>query len=63
MLRRELTDVDKDFKAFMTNEVKPLVPQVSEIEDSDEPDPIALHCAASDGRDCNSAAATATERD
>jgi photosystem II stability/assembly factor-like uncharacterized protein len=63
VLRRELTDVDKDFKAFVTNEVKPLVPEVTEVDPLDEPDPIALHCAATEGRDCNAAAATATERD
>jgi len=63
VLRRELTDVEKDFKAFVTNEVKPLVPAVSEAEGIDEPDPIAMHCAATEGRDCNTAAATATERD
>jgi photosystem II stability/assembly factor-like uncharacterized protein len=62
VLRRELTEVDKQFSAFVTNEVKPLVPQISEAR-HDEPDPIALHCAATEGRACGTAAAIATERD
>ena len=63
VLRRELTEANKQFTAFVAAEVKPLIPDISEVEVGDEPDPIAMHCVETEGRDCEAAAATATERD
>ena len=63
VLRRELTDVDKELGLFIANEVKPVVPDLSVVEPDDELDPVAMHCVATEGRDCNSAAAVSTERD
>jgi len=63
VLRRELTEADKQFTTFVAAEVHPLVPEISDLEVGDEPDPIAMHCVETAGRDCAAAAATATERD
>lgn len=63
VLRRELTDVDKELSLFIANEVKPVVPDLSMVDHDDELDPVAMHCVATEGRDCHSAAAVSTERD
>ncbi|HSN30074.1 MAG TPA: hypothetical protein VLT45_27495, partial [Kofleriaceae bacterium] len=63
VLRRELTDVQKEFDAFVKSDLHALVPEISEVEPSDEPDPIALHCVETAGRDCKGSSAVATERD
>ena len=44
MLRRELTEADKQFGDFVKNEVHPLVPEISDVKVGDEPDPVAMHC-------------------
>ena len=55
--------MQKEFDAYVKSDVHALVPDVSELEERDEPDPVAMHCVETAGRDCSAAAAIATERD
>jgi len=65
VLRRELTDAQKQFDAYVKSDVHALIPEISELmrEAAAEPGEMAMHCIESSGRDCNAAAAVATERD